>query len=62
MPMALHAFFKVRYRCDEIIVDYGLEVSSQPKVARIQVRESRRPTCRKLLAEDSVVTEMGVEQ
>ena len=36
----------------------GLEVSSQPLAAVIEVGGSRRSSCSKLLAEDSVIPEM----
>ena len=41
------------------MVDYGLEIFSERIDGRIQIRESRRSSCRKLQANDSVVTEMS---
>ena len=46
--MAFYAFFKIGYRCDETMVDLGLEVSSKPLATRLQVRRSRIPCCRKM--------------
>ena len=40
------------------MVDYELEVSSQPIAARIQIGRSRRSSCKKLQAYDSDVIEM----
>ena len=57
----LVCFFKIEKKGDWITVDYGLEVSSQPKFARIQVEETRKPICRKLPADDSVVIEVVAE-
>ena len=59
--MAFGAFFKVGWRCDEITVDHGLEVSPKPKIARIQVGGSKRPSCRKLPDDNSFVTKMTAE-
>ena len=54
-----HIFFKVGQRYDGITVDHDLEVSSQPIAERIQVKGSRRFSCKKLLAGDSVVNKMA---
>ncbi|GFT88908.1 hypothetical protein TNCV_907071 [Trichonephila clavipes] len=35
--MAFYAFFKVEKKCGGIMVDHGLEASSQPKIVRIQI-------------------------
>ncbi|GFW19703.1 hypothetical protein TNCV_1605931 [Trichonephila clavipes] len=43
------------------MVDLDLEESPLPKVARIEVGRSRRPSCRKIPADDSVVTERSAE-
>ena len=51
-----------RERCDRISVDHGLEVFPQSKVAAIQIIGFRRPSCRKFLADDFVVTEIAAEQ
>ena len=40
--MMFYAFFKVGWRCDEIMLDHGLEISSQSIARRRQVRESRK--------------------
>ena len=59
--MAFYSFFKVGWIYDEITVDHGLEVTPRPKVARIQVGESRRSICWNLPADDSNDTEMVAE-
>ena len=56
--MTFYAFFKAGRRCDGIMVDHGLEISSHPIAGRIQVGESRSLSCRKLQVDGSVVTEM----
>ena len=56
--MILHIFFKVGERSVRITIDHGLEIFSQTIAARIQVRGSRKSNCRKLLAGNSIVTEM----
>ena len=60
MHMTFYIFFKIGYSCDGITVDHGLEVSSQPIAARIQVRECRRSSYRKLKVGDSFVTKMAI--
>ncbi|GFX25050.1 hypothetical protein TNCV_4260171 [Trichonephila clavipes] len=45
-------------RCDGITVKHGLEVSPRPKVARIEVGKSKRPSCG-IPADDFVATEMS---
>ncbi|GFX59922.1 hypothetical protein TNCV_4984351 [Trichonephila clavipes] len=44
--MAFYAFVKIGQRCNGIMVDHGLEVYPQPKVANIYVGGSRRPSYR----------------
>ena len=58
--MTLYAFFKIGYRCDEIMVDHGLKISSQPITGKFQVGGSRRSSCKKFKVEDSFVTEIAV--
>ena len=48
--------------CDGFTVDHNLEVSSQPNVARIPVKGCRRPRCRKLTVEDSVIEKIAAKQ
>ena len=55
--MMFYVFFKER--CDGITVHHGLD-ALQPASTRLQVRESRWWSCKKLTADNSVVTEIAV--
>ena len=55
--MAFNAFFMIGQRCDGITGGHGLEVSSHPIAARIQVGGPRSSSYRKLQADNSVITE-----
>ena len=48
--MTYHAFLKVGWRCDGIILYHELKISSQPIAGRIEVGISKWSSCRKLQA------------